>query len=298
VRTLARAVAGALVVLLVIGIGFVAWMLRPGAEVFRVVRTDTAVEHWSPSKPLWVLLLGDDQRGDTGCGCSDAIHLVGVPAGGGSAVMLNLPRDLRVAIPGKGLRRINEAYARGGAKLAAEVVGQVVGVPISYVIVTTFGGLRSMIDELGGVDVTLAQRIRDKNVGLDSGPGLVHFDGAQALAFARSRKVFADGDIHRTQNQAQLILAVLSGLRSAGMSPADELRYLTTLMRHTRLQGGNATDLYRLGRLALSIDPASVRSVTPAVRGVMVNGAAMLELMPSARSLFGDLADDAILQRS
>jgi LCP family protein required for cell wall assembly len=272
------------------------WMVRPGAEVFRVIRTDTAEHRWSPEQPLWILLLGDDKRGNAGCGCTDAVHLIGVPAGGGSAVMLHIPRDTRVDIPGAGKRRVNEAYATGGPKRAAETVGRLVGVPISYVIVTTFGGLRGMVDELGGVDIHVPQRVRDKAVGLDMGPGLVHLDGAQALSYARSRKPFADGDITRTQNQGRLILAMLAKLRAQGASATDTVRYLAVLIRHTRTEGAGTTDLMRLGRLAISIDPASVRTVVPAVRGVEIGGASMLELQPSARGLFADLADDARLQ--
>jgi polyisoprenyl-teichoic acid--peptidoglycan teichoic acid transferase len=296
VRTFVRFVAGALLAVTLLAMGALAWMVRPGAEAIRLTSTEMAEQHWTPDRPLWVLLLGDDQRGQTGCGCSDAIHLVGVPAGGGSAVMLNIPRDTRVTIPGKGQRRVNEAYARGGPALAAEVVGQLVGVPISYVLVTTFGGLRSMVDELGGVDINLPSRLRDRNVGFDAGPGVVHLDGAQALAYARSRKTYPDGDIHRTQNQAQLLLAVLAKLRSEGDSPTDTLRYLTTLIRHTRVQGGGTADLYRLARLALTIDPSHVSTVVPPVRGITVSGASMLELLPASRTLFADLADDAVLQ--
>jgi polyisoprenyl-teichoic acid--peptidoglycan teichoic acid transferase len=281
---------------LLAGLAAAGWMVRPGAEVFRVVRTDNADYRWTPDKPLWVLLLGDDQRGNIGCGCSDAIHLVGVPPGGGSAVMLNIPRDTRVSIPGNGIGRINSALSLGGPKLAADTIGRLVGVPISYVMVTTFGGLRGMIDELGGVDVVVPYVLKDKAVGIDVGPGRVHLDGAQALSYARSRHPFPDGDITRTANQANLILSMLGKLRSQGASAADTLRYLAVFIRHSRTEGASTTDLLRLGRLAISIDPANIRTVVPPERGVMISGQSMLDLMPAAQGLFADLADDARLQ--
>lgn len=295
-RRVAGAVALALVLVTVASVAAATWWLRSGEVAFRVIRTDTAESRWSPGRDLWLLLLGDDRRGQAGCGCSDAVHLVGVPAGGGSAVILNLPRDTRVAIPGAGRRRVNEAYARGGPSLAAETVGQLVGVPISYVVVTTFGGLRAMVDDIGGVELDLPQRIRDRNVGLDAGPGRVRFDGAQALAYARSRKAFPDGDIRRTQNQAQLLLAMLAAVRAQGGTPAQTLLHAGSIIRHTRFQGGGTADVYRLARLALTVDPAQIRTVVPPTRGVMVGDASMLELQPGAQALFADLADDARLQ--
>ena len=96
VRTLALAVTMAVV----------AWrfpsasICAAGATVFRVVKTASASQQWTPDRPLFVLLIGDDLRPGAGCGCSDAIHLVGIPAGGGSGVMIDIPRDTRVNIPG------------------------------------------------------------------------------------------------------------------------------------------------------------------------------------------------------
>lgn len=272
------------------------WWLRAGATVFTLVRTSAASQAWSPDRPLWVLLLGDDRRPGAGCGCSDAIHLVGVPAGGGQAVMLNIPRDLRVPIPGKGQGRVNEALARGGPTLAADVVGRFVGVPVSYVLVTTFDGLPAMVNELGGVTVVLDRPIRDRNVGLDVAPGPVRMDGAMALAYSRSRKAFADGDFSRTRNQGTLILSMLGELRSRDTSPVATLRYLSVLMRHTRLVGATTGDLFRLGRTALAIDPAAVRSVTVPGRGAMIGGASYVVATDEAFGLLADLADDAVLQ--
>jgi LCP family protein required for cell wall assembly len=245
---------------------------------------------------LWVLVLGDDARKGAGCGCSDAIHLFGVPAGGGQAVVVNLPRDLWVAIPGRGHGRINEAYARGGAKLAAETVGQLVGVQIAYTMVTTFGGLAGMIDELGGVTVDVDKRLRDPKVGINVPAGPVTMNGATALAFARTRN-FPDGDITRTKNQAKLMLAVLAKLRGQGTSSLDALRHTAVLARHTKMVGVDLPEVVRLGRVALAIAPTAVRSVAPAVRGSVIDGKSVLQLLSSNTDLFDDLADDAVLQR-
>ncbi|CAB4867172.1 unannotated protein [freshwater metagenome] len=53
-------------------------------------------------------------------------------------------------------------------------------------------------------------------------------------------------------------------------------------------------DAYRLGRLGLSLDPQNVRNlVIPVGSGV----GSRLALLGTARDLFNDFADDAVLQR-
>jgi polyisoprenyl-teichoic acid--peptidoglycan teichoic acid transferase len=276
-------------------LGATVWV-RSGATYLRVVDTQSAGSRWTPDQPLWILLLGDDKRNNGGCGCTDAVHLVGVPTGGGSAVMINIPRDTRMDIPGVGARRVNEAYQRGGPSLAAETVGRFAGVPIAYVFVTTFGGVRGMVDELGGLPIDLPMAFRDSNVGLDLPPGPIVLNGDAALSISRSRKPFASGDFQRTANQAMLLMAALAKLRAEGTSPQDTLRYLAVLMRHVKVQGADTAQLVRLGRLALSIDPANVRSVVLPGRPVMIGGASMVEATAAAYPLLADAADDAILQ--
>jgi LCP family protein required for cell wall assembly len=199
-------------------------------------------------------------------------------------------------IPGVGTRRVNGAYQKGGPSLAAETVGRFAGVPVSYVLVTTFGGVRGMVDELGGLPIDLPMAFRDSNVGLDLPAGAIVMNGDAALSISRSRKQFASGDFQRTANQAMLLVAGLAKLRSEGTSPQDTLRYLTVLMRHVKVQGADTAQLVRLGRLALSIDPASVRSVVLPGRPVMIGGASMVEATQAAFPLLADLADDAVLQ--
>jgi LCP family protein required for cell wall assembly len=292
-------VATALVIAVVVALigGLVASrsFVAAGAPVFRVTNTASGTSEWTPDKPLYVLLLGSDSRPGPGCGCSDAIHVVGVPVGGGHAAMINVPRDMRIDVPGKGLRKLTEAMAIGGPQLTATAISEWMGVPIAYTILTTFDGFPAMIDELGGVTVDVPERMDDTftNVYLDPGP--VAMDGDLALRFARSRHITGN-DYQRTQDQGLLILSTLAGLRGAGTSPADTVKYLGVLARHTTLDGISTPDLYRLGRLALSIDPANVKSVLVPSTGAVIGGTDYVVPTADASGLFADFADDATLE--
>jgi LCP family protein required for cell wall assembly len=294
-RRFLTALAIAVVVAVVGGVAVSRQYLQAGANVFRISKTASASNEWVPGQPLYLLLLGSDTRPGAGCGCSDAIHVVGVPAGGGQATMVNVPRDTRIDVPGKGPSKLTEAMATGGPQLTAQAISQWMGVPISYTIITSFDGLPAMIDEIGGVTVNVPERMDDSftNVHLDPGP--TPMDGDLALRFARSRHI-TGSDYERTMNQALLILSTLGELRTAGTSPVDTMKYLGILSAHTTLDGISTPDLYRLARLALSIDPAQVKSVLVPSSGATIGGTSYVIPTDDAAGLFQDFADDAVLQ--
>lgn len=274
--------------------------LRAGATALTItdVGDVTGVDHrWAPDQPVFVLVLGSDARRAEGCGCTDAVHLIGIPAGGGSASMINIPRDTWITIPGvSGSRRINEAYQRGGPALAAKAVAAFTGVPVGMVVVTTFAGLTAMVDELGGITVDVPVAMRDGNSGAFFPKGPVHMNGAQALAFSRNRKGMPRGDFDRTMDQGILMISALAQLQANGSSAVDTMKYLGVLLRHTELDKLTVTDLYRLGRLALSVDPAKVKSVLMPGHAGMAGAASVVFADPPAAGLFADLADDGVLE--
>jgi polyisoprenyl-teichoic acid--peptidoglycan teichoic acid transferase len=267
-----------------------------GATVVTISAVADGGRIWTPDRPLFVLLVGDDSRPPgEGCGCSDSIHVVGVPAGGGSAVILGIPRDTRVDVPGKGPDRINAAWQQGGNPLAAEVVGKLVGVHIDYVVHVNFAAFPKLIDDIGGVDIDLPVGMADENSGAFINRGRQHLDGETALAYSRNRHI-PGGDFARSENQARLILAVLAKLRAKGTGAIDTVRNLAVLLRHADTTGMSASDLHRLGRLAMSIDPASVRNVPmPGTTGT-IDGASYVLTDDATPGLFADFADDAVLE--
>src|SRR3954452_349908 len=294
-RRLLTALVIAVTVALVGGVAVSRSYFQAGAQVFRISKTASGPKEWTPAQPLFILLLGSDLRPGAGCGCSDAIHVVGVPAGGGQATMLDIPRDTRVPIPGHGTDKINAALAFGGPQLAAQTITQFTGVPISYVFLTDFDGLPAMIDEIGGVDVNVPDPVHDSQTQLDLDPGPVHMDGWTAILFARSRHIDG-GDLKRSEHQGVLILAVLGKLRGMGASPADTMKYLAILSRHTDLNGISTNELYRIARVAMSIDPTNVRNIVLPSHGATISGTSYVIADDSAAGFLADFADDAVLQ--
>lgn len=263
---------------------------------FEIHRVDEG--HFSPvpDKPVFVLVLGlDGGRPGVDGDRADAIHLIGVNAAAGAGTMLNIPRDAFVAIPGRGQSKINDAYVYGGPGLMAETVEALTGADVAFVLATRFGPFEAMVNEAGGVPVDVPFAMKDKNSGADFPQGRVHMDGRQALAFARNRYI-PGGDFRRSEHQGLLILSALTKLRAENPSPTGVARYLGILGRHIGITGVTPLELYRLGRLALTIDPANVRSVVmPGVVGA-ARGLSVVLVAGGASSLFADMRDDAVLQ--
>ena len=271
--------------------------VRFGAAAYQISKVDEAHFSATSTDPVFVLLIGNDARPGQVASRGDALHLVGVNPASGQATILNIPRDLWINIPGRGTDKVNAAFLTGGARLQARTISQLVGVAIPYVITTGFEGFMAMVDEMGGVEVNVPFAMADPTSGAFFPRGPVHMLGGEALAISRNRNL-GGGDFTRSENQTRVILAGLAKLRGEGPTTTKIIHWLSVLLRNVTLDGASYTDVYNLGRLALSIDPANVRSVTvPGSTGESA-GQSVVFLGGGASSLFADMRDDAILQRN
>jgi anionic cell wall polymer biosynthesis LytR-Cps2A-Psr (LCP) family protein len=89
------------------------------------------------------------------------------------------------------------------------------GLPINHYMGIGFGGLVSVVNDVGGVRVCLPRPMKDPKAGLNLKAGCQVLNGDQALGFVRTRN-FALSDLQREQDQRILIKAILSKMTSAG----------------------------------------------------------------------------------
>ncbi|MGQ7294926.1 LCP family protein [Quadrisphaera sp. KR29] len=139
---------------------------------------------------------------------TDTIMLLHRPAGGGPTVLLSLPRDSYVDIPGYEPNKINAAYAFGGPSLLVQTVEGATGIHVDGYVETGLGGFANLVDAVGGVEMCPEKAIRDPKAGLDIQAGCQTMGGATALGYARTRDFDANGDLGRAQRQRAIIGAV------------------------------------------------------------------------------------------
>ena len=179
-----------------------------------------ATQPTEPATPIQVnfLLVGRDWHDEGENGRSDTMILCGVDTGAKTVTMVSFLRDLYVPIPGHGSSRLNAAYSWGGAELLIQTLDQNFAVTADVTLEIDFDGFETIIDHLGGVDVTLSAReakYLNDNYGWTLTEGLTHLDGSQALAYSRIR--YIDSDFVRTMRQQKVLTALLERFRSASM---------------------------------------------------------------------------------
>ncbi|WP_344200219.1 LCP family protein [Aeromicrobium alkaliterrae] len=146
------------------------------------------------------LATGGDGGGN---GRTDTIMLLHV--GDGPALLLSVPRDSIVDVPGYGSTKINAAYAYGGPPLLVQTIESNTGIRVDAYIEIGFGGLVNVVDAVGGVEICPQEPINDPDAGIDLQAGCQEADGATALGYSRSRHTYATQDIQRVQAQREVM---------------------------------------------------------------------------------------------
>jgi polyisoprenyl-teichoic acid--peptidoglycan teichoic acid transferase len=205
-----------------------------------------AAKPWNGVDRVTLLVLGLDAR-DVGDDCkahptfseparSDTMLLLSLDPISKTAGVLSIPRDLYVEIPGFGFDRINTAFfdamanrlPGGGPVLAEKTVENLLGIPIDYYAVVDFNAFTSMVDEIGGIDVTIPfdnMQIAPCGAHIETMfQGVNHFTGAEALAYARNRHASATSntggsDFDRAARTQQVILAIRDKVLNLNMLP-------------------------------------------------------------------------------
>jgi len=186
--------------------------------------------------------------GGEGPGRTDTIMLL--HTGDGDPLLLSIPRDSLVDVPGRGETQINAAFAFGDAPLLVETIEQNTGIRVDDYIEIGFGGFVNVVDAVGGVDICSDQAITDRKAGLTGDQaiekGCQEVNGVTALGFARSRQTFATSDIQRVQNQRKVISAIAN-------KAASPWTFLNPL-RYFRLSDAGASSL----RIGDNVGPLSL----------------------------------------
>lgn len=135
-------------------------------------------------------------------------------------LMTTIPRDYYVQLHGTtGLRdKLTHAGALGGLALSMDTIEDLLDFKFSRYIRVNFNFVINLVNTLGGitlysdVDYNITAYTNHKCVFT---PGNNPVDGACALAFARERYAYADGDRHRGRNQEQVIEKIFEKLTSS-----------------------------------------------------------------------------------
>lgn len=203
-----------------------------------------------PKGQVNILLLGSDQRPNSGGFRTDTILLVTINPAKNSINITSFPRDLYVNIPGGSANRINTAFARGGFETMAQTFEVNFGVRPDFYILINFRSFVEVVNSLGGIDINASQPLSEyTSQGWFNIPaGKNHMDGKTALYYARSRKSTSDFD--RNRRQQEVVKGIIDKLIS--------LYTIAKIPELYRIYTNNVTTNVKLGNI-IPLIPVAAR---------------------------------------
>ena len=230
------------------------------------------------------LLVGSDSRAHVAAGAlpggrSDAIMIARFSGDRKHAQLISIPRDSWVNIPGHGKNKINASYAFGGPSLLIQTVEQLTDVRIDHYVAIDFDGLIQVTDDLGGVDVQVAETTTHDGVTFPA--GVNHLDGTEVRQYLQQRKNLPGGDFDRVRRQQQYLRAMFAKLFSADTfsDPGrldGALRTVTSAVAIDDTLGNGA--LLSLAYSLRNVTPDDVDFFTAPVLGTGMEGAGQRRL--------------------
>lgn len=160
-----------------------------------------------------IALFGLDRRGTTGNTRSDSIMIATLDLETKKVKLTSIMRDTYVDIPGRGMDKINHAYAFGGPQLAIRTINENFDMDIRDYVMVDFHGMADIIDVIGGVEIDIkSNEVSRSQV---SSAGLQTLTGQQAVAYSRIRYV-GNGDFERTERQRRVLEQIMDKVLGAG----------------------------------------------------------------------------------
>lgn len=217
-------------------------------------------------------------------------------SGSSGSVLVSLPRDSFLDVPGYGREKLNAAYAFGGSQLLVKTVEKATGLHIDHYAEVGFEGFVGAVDAVGGVEICAKEAIKDPKAALNIKKGCQEMDGATALGYVRTRAT-AGSDFDRVERQRQF----LSALVGQATSPTTLFNPFRLVPLATAMAGAITVDdgdhVWNLAGLALAMRGVSgsdgVTTTVPVASAGNVGGASVVKWDKTrASALFAALAND------
>lgn len=176
--------------------------------------------------PFNVLISGSDTRGGFDeNGRSDVIMVATVNPKTSTVLLTSIPRDYYVSTAcdaGDGCQQgaLDKITHTGihGTNTTKRTVEQLLGIEINYTFKVGFDTVTDIVDAVGGIDVNVAPGYAvdrfEALPGFSVHEGVNRLNGEQALAYARERYAYNEGDRQRTQNQQQVLMGIVDKITS------------------------------------------------------------------------------------
>lgn len=249
----------------------------PKAEEVKIAREDQ-----KDSDVFNVLLVGTDSRDpDADMGRSDSMMLVSFNKNQGKSTIISFLRDTLIDIDGYGKSRLGHTYAYGGVGLTINTLNKQFGLDIQNYVTINFDNLVNIIDELGGIEVTLTEEEAAyyRQTGMpDIQAGTVTLTGSQALAHARNRTL--DSDFGRTRRQRSVMYGIYRKVLEK-KDPSTLMPLISYCLTQVKTNM-SVTEIYEMATQVLAVDNLKTQQAAVPQEGtytsITYDGMAVLDI--------------------
>ena len=245
------------------GIYFARVFTRPYSNYIANFDEDTLDEVEISKEKCNILVLGTDKSGEL----TDVIMLAQINPEKRTACVMSIPRDTRVKFNGRWMK-INAVHAEGfkqnkGSENAIIAVKELTGIPINHFIKVNFNAFRDSIDELGGVDFNVPQRMKYsdpyQDLYIDLQKGMQHLDGDKSEQLVRFRR-YKNGDIDRIKVQQDFLHALIE--QQLKVSNIGKISKIYRIIARNMETSMTPDDAVQGARQILSIGGDNITTVT------------------------------------
>ena len=219
-------------------IGFALFYLGTTISFFNSIKPQTSID--LPEKtdfditkdPFNLYISGIDTYGEiTTVSRSDVNIVVTVNPRTHTVLLTTVPRDYEVQLHGTtGLKDKLTHAGLYGVEMSIKTIEDLLNIDISYYLRINFDSTIKLIDALGGVEITPDATFYKSKYNCYFRAGVtMHLDGGCALTYARERKTYEFGDLHRIENQQDILSAVIEKLTTSKTLLTNYVNILASL---------------------------------------------------------------------
>ena len=234
----------------------------------------------------YLLLCVDQWHGKPGnLGNTDGMVLVTLDTRAHRVMLTSFIRDALVQRPDGHIGRINYIAKNYGPEALCQVISQHIGVKVEKYILFDFSQIQSIIDYLGGVDITVtsAEASYLKRYAISptstkpsmAGAGTYRFGGHAAVIYMRIRKAGGGGDFMRTKRVRTVLSTLADQCREISFD--DALALVDNVMENSTMTNMNLDEMRQAASYAYDLRGCTVEELRIPIDGAAtpINYAAM-----------------------
>jgi LCP family protein required for cell wall assembly len=228
-------------------------------DVKNLVNENISEATQSKLKEVWtVAIFGIDSRDDENLSGSnsDVIIIASINNKTGDITLVSVYRDTCLKTGDNRYKKVNEAYAVGGPKMAIEVLNENLDLQIDDYLAVNWKAVATAINLLGGIDMEITdaelkyingyitETVNSTGIGSVQlkNTGLQHLDGVQAVAYSRIRYT-AGNDFRRTERQRDVIAALLEKAKKSNWETLNNIIVAVFPMTSSSIDTNDVIDI-------------------------------------------------------